>query len=214
MANNKKSFERWNKTSFSAFGERGCSLSKIIGKNIIHPPNNPSKMGIPRPKPKSPKDPRPHRQGGDQCLSPEEARSQSQHSKDNWEDRRSNSQGSGKPKGKTLPPGHLDWRRENTSRNESSCLFQASGQTYPTDASRMGSPSNPQVLLAGAKRGLSNSSLLESYGSSQASEQTYSTDPSRKCLTSSPQVRLAGAKKGLSKSSLLENLHTIILTFF
>ena len=190
MANNKKSFERWNKTSFSAFGERGCSLSKIIGKNHIHPPTNPSKMGKPRLKPKPPKDPRPHRH-----QSPEEARSQLRHSKDNWEDRRSDSQGSGKPKqGKTLP-GHLDRGRETTSRNESSCSSQASGQTYPTDASRMGSPSNPQVLLAGVKSGLSNGSLLESYGSSQASEQTYSTDPSRKCLTSSPQVRLAGAKK-------------------
>ena len=93
---------------------------------------------------------------------PEETRSQPHHSKDNEKDRQSDNKGSDKPEqGRPFPPGQPDWRRETTSMNESSCSSQASGQNSTTDASRIGPPSTSQVLLAGAKRGLSNSSSLE-----------------------------------------------------
>ena len=119
-------------------------------------------MGKPRPNPDHPRDPWSQHQGGDQRRTPEENRSQSQHSKDHRKDRRTDNKGPSKPdQGKPLPPGHPDWRRETSDRNESSGSSQASGHNSSTNASRMGPPSTSQVHSAGGKRILSNSSSME-----------------------------------------------------
>ena len=153
-------------------------------------------MGKPRPKADPPKDPRSQRQGGDQRRPHEEPRSQSHHSKDYRRDRRSDNKGTNKPdQGKSLPPGHPDWKRETTTpRNESSGTSQASGQTSTTNASRTDPPSTSQVLSAGAKRGLSNYSSMENL-------------PTKRVTTPADASKYDGssyASKGAAKDSQVE----------